>query len=251
MSILRYVLILSLSVATAFGSEKVVRLSAPDDHPVRETALKILTLAYSELGYRVDALKLPPARSLHMANVGEVDGELFRGDKIEKDYKKLIRIPIPIERGEIIAVVDRSNGDTPIDGWESLETYKIGAQIGIKTVEIHTEGYDVSYVAEVDQLILQLLHNRIDLAVGPKPVFLKALNSMVVEGLNEKLPLADIVFLEPAVETGYLYHYLHESKIDLAVDVTRVLQRMEDEGVIDAIRKDVNASRYSALEQLH
>ena len=232
-------------------AEKVVRLSAPNDHPLREVAVRVLTLAYGELGYHVDAVSLPPARSLYMANEGQVDGELFRGDRIERDFKRLIRIPVAVGAGEIVVLAHRSREDIVVDSWEDLAPYTIGVQLGIKTVQMHTEGYNRSFVAEADQLILQLLHGRIDVAVGPRDIFLLTLNNMVLEGVNEKLPLTDIVFLEPPVETGYLYHYLHESQIELALAITRVMTRLEEEGVIERIHNEVMADRYRAFEQLH
>jgi polar amino acid transport system substrate-binding protein len=251
MGVIRFSVALLAFLAAFVQAEDTIRLSAPTDHPVREVAIRVLTLAYAELGYQLEAVSLPAARSLHMANEGLVDGELFRGNSIEVDFKQLIRIPVVIDKGEIVAIVDRNRDDIYLDSWLSLAPYRVGAQLGIKTIQVHTEGYNVEYVAEAEQLLLQILHGRTDVAVGPQSVFLQALNHLILTGVNDKLPLADIKFIEPPIETDDLFHYLHESNMDLAVGITRVLTRLEQEGVIARIRNEVLLDRYPALEQLH
>ena len=65
-----------------------------------------------------------------------------------------------------------------------------------------------------------------------------------VDGLEmlRKLNLKDIHMLEPLLVTIKLYHYLHKSNAALVRKITKVLQEMEAEGRIKAIRDIMSPS---------
>lgn len=96
---------------------------------------EIMTEAYRRLGYDLKVYKMPASRSLFMANRGEVDGELFRVDNIDKAYPDLVKVPVDLYSIEKVAFT--KNKFFTVDGWNSLAPYRVGYRRGIKVAELN------------------------------------------------------------------------------------------------------------------
>jgi polar amino acid transport system substrate-binding protein len=230
--------------ATTLNAQETLILSRGSDHPMGIVSERILTQAYQRMGIDIETREMPVARSLQMANAGQVDGELFRAAWIEKDFPNLIRIPVVLAHGLI--VVFTKNVEFEVNGWNSLRPYSIGVQIGVKLVEAKTAGMQVVPMVTVEQLFRTLAFERKDIVVLPRAVGLMTLKTMKREGFDDNLPLQDIKLLKPPLERVEGYHYLHKKNEQLVPKMTAVLHQMDEEGLIQRIREQTEAELFDA-----
>ncbi len=163
-----------------------------------------------------------------MSNEGKVDGELFRNKIIQKKYLNLVIIPVPIAKPEI--VVFTKNLEFQVRGWESLSPYTIGVQIGSKLFEENTKGMRVSPTRNLKQAFGMLNKGSVDIVVQTR-----------MNGLDviKKLNLRGIKVLEPPLVYDAVYHFLHKKHQSLVPSITNVLENMEKNGRLTAIRGEV------------
>ena len=202
---------------------------------------RILSEAYGRIGIEIAARELPGPRSMDMANRGDIDGELFRGEINGDQFPNLIRIPVPIMYGEI--VVFTKDVEFEVVGWDSLRPYSIGIQYGVKEIEDGTKGMRVEPVRHSEQLLMKLATGRNDIVVHPRDLGLRTLKTVITqapEGIDLKA-LQGIMVLEPPLQRDALYHYLHSKHAALVPKLTVALQEMADEGLIQRIREKVEA----------
>jgi polar amino acid transport system substrate-binding protein len=206
------------------AQDKFVLSCGGVDHPFYNISLDILTEAYSRLGIDLEIQELPLERAIQVANSGSVDGELFRGEIEKSDYPNVIKVPVVIALGEIS--VFTKNKDFVVNGWESLRPYIIATQIGLKPVELNTEGMNVKKALEWEQLFKMLDSGRVDIVVLPKDVGLSALESMNLQGIR---------VLEPPVQRDFIYHYLNVKHSDIVPKLTAILKQMQTEGLFPIV----------------
>ena len=187
---------------------------------------EVLQQAYQQIGIKAEIAWLPGARALQMANDGDVDGAELRVAGISKKFTNLIMVPVPVYETEI--VVFTRNTEFPVEGWNSLEPYRIGVPAGYTAILNHIEGFNcwtVNYV----QIFKMLDAGRVDIGVVDR------FNGMVTIA---QLGLADITVLEPPLSTIRFYHFLHAKHADLVPRVTESLQQMSDDGTLRDIWND-------------
>ena len=205
----------------------------------RAITKSVLKEAYGRIGIEIEARGFPGARSLSMANRGAIDGELYRGTVNKDEFPNLIRIPVPILHTEI--VVFTKDVEFEVTGWDSLQPYKIGFIVGLKGIEVWTEGMQVEPVRTPKQLFMKLATGRNDVVVLPKEQGMEALESLIdlaPEGVNPQA-LQEITLLQPPIQRDNLYHYLHSKHAALVPKITAVLQEMEEEGLIQRIKEEL------------
>jgi len=186
---------------------------------------KVLTEAYQRLGIKVHIDTFPAGRSLIMSNNGDVDGEVYRVKGIEKTYENLVMVPVAVNKVEVVVF---TKGVTfSVTGWDSLKPYTIGIRRGTKLVEKGTKGMTVKSVTKIEQLFLKLDLGRNDVIVSSRLAGLKAMKELDIKGIR---------LLEPPIATKNVYHYLHKKNAHLLPGIKKVLQDMESEGRIKAIR---------------
>ncbi len=216
-----------LMISIPLYAQKSLVLSKPDD-PIADVSEKVLSEAYQRIGIQIQMITLPAERALLTSNSGDVDGEVNRIKGIEKIYLNLMMVPVVINMLE--GVVFTKDVSIHVTKWNSLKPYKIGIRRGTKFAERGTKGMDVDFVTTNMQLLSKLDMGRCDVIVTSR-----------LEGLDQikQLHLTGIYILEPPLVRLKLYHYLHKKHITLLPDITNVLQKMEEEGRIQAIRQTV------------
>lgn len=207
------------------AQSKLILSCGGDDHPFYAPSMSILTEAYGRLGIDLEIQVLPLERSVQVANNGTVDGELFRGEIDPQEYPNLIKVPVVIAMGDL--VVFTKNKTFQVNGWDSLRPYVIGTQIGLKPVEISTEGMNVKKATEWNQLFMMLDSGRVDIVVLPRDVGMSALTDMNLSG---------ITVLEPPVQRDLIYHYLNKKNSALVPKLTSILEQMQDEGLLTKVQ---------------
>ncbi len=135
------ILFCSLAFSTIASAREVVISTFEKSSHIVVAVEAIMTEAYNRLGHDINVARIPANRSLHMANSGEVDGELFRVNNIDKTYHNLIKVPIDLYSIEMVAFT--KNKFFTVDGWKSLAPYRVGYRRGIKVSERNlAEGFD-------------------------------------------------------------------------------------------------------------
>lgn len=217
------ILLLSGGFSSEVGAETLV-FSSGHKHSMNSATLRVLEKAYRKLDISIELDKVPVARSIHIADAGVVDGELFRGKELGADHGNLIRIPVELFSGEL--TVFTKNYDIDIAGWDSLRGYRVGSHLGVKEIEAQSGDVDTIFGTRPESLFEMLKRGRLDFVILPRHVGLAILS---------EIKLTEIKVLSPALECYGLYHYLHNKHLDLVEPITTILQQMVDSGEVKAI----------------
>jgi len=186
----------------------------------------VLIKAYSRLGITFETEWLPAKRSLIIANTGFSDGELSRVNLSVDRYPNLIKIKVPVNFIEGVAFT-KNQSISVQNGWQSLAPYSIGITKGTIFAEKGTKGMNVQSVTNFLSVFQMLDKQRVDTVVSPKVIGLYHIN---------QAGLKDIIVNKPALAKLNLYHYLHKRHADLALKLESVLQEMQSNREIEAIR---------------
>ncbi|WP_316896741.1 transporter substrate-binding domain-containing protein [Pseudodesulfovibrio indicus] len=191
-------------------------------------SLKVLEAAYGRMGIEITGKKLPAARSLALADKGELDGEVNRIPAIERDYPGLIRVDVPINSVEGVIV---TNGRTLENATlETLRTMRVGIKIGNKYAELLTNGFpELTRMPDENKLMQLLLAGRLDALLVDRAWAL----TQVRDPDGDRLRIN-----EPPLAVIPLYHYLHDRHAGLVPGITAELRAMRDSGEIDRILKE-------------
>ncbi|MBI9088900.1 MAG: transporter substrate-binding domain-containing protein [Desulfobacterium sp.] len=220
MKIILSITIFVFFVQTSSFAEPVLTFGRPHD-PIAEFSSQMLVKAYTRIGYELNFVDLPAARSLMKSNNGSLDGEVNRIKGIEKEYDNLIMVPVPVNFFESVVFTKRH--DFRVEGWASLKSFSIAIRIGAKFAEYRTAGMNVVKFSTYEKIFLLLYNDRYDICVSSR-----------ITGLYQikKQNLIGIKALDPPLETINLYHYLHQKHKAMIPKISKVLQSMEQEGII-------------------
>lgn len=204
------------------GAEKLTLSGGGEDNdPFDRISKEVLTEAYRRIGIEISFKTLPPLRALKLSNTGKLDGEMHRVTDIEKTHPNLIKIPVPINKIEVIAFTIKE--DITIQNTNDLKPYTIGIRHGIKFSKDITHGLKVHEVNKTDQLFRMLGLWRIDVALSTRTAGLKVIKKLDLKKVN--IPAKPLVTLD-------LYHYLHSKHQHIIPLITDSLTTMESEGWI-------------------
>jgi polar amino acid transport system substrate-binding protein len=229
--ILRIIILVTVLTAGGVVNAQHLVFSTLEGHSiVIETMTQVMTEAYGRIGMTIEVECFPGERSIHMANEGKVDGELFRKKEgIEVAYPHLIKVPVCIHIGDF--VVFTRDKLFAVDGWGSLRPYSVGYQRGVKAVEMNlVKGTRAEPVATMAQAFRKLALGRTDVVIDFRP------NGM---GVLKNLSLNEIRVLEPPILRVESFHYLHVKNRHLLAPLTEALYQMECEGLFQDIRSQV------------
>lgn len=219
-------LLIAANLVQAAGSLTVSTL--PDPDPATTLAGRILTQAYAEMGITLQIKAMPGERSLVSANSGSTDGELYRKQGINTPYPNLLMVPVPLMKYEIVAF---SHDDTiTLQGWDSLRPYRFGFVKGVKIIEDKTQGMQGEPVGTLRQAFDMLSHGRFELLIA---------NRISGMAMQKQLWLSQFAPLSPPLESFPVYHYLNSKHQKLLPKLTDILRRMEKNGDIARIQRDV------------
>ncbi len=194
---------------------------------VGDTVETVIKEAYQRLGIEVEVSKFPGRRSMATSNSGETDGELVRIIHIDKEFKNLVRVPVPVYTMESVA----ATRNTELSHWtaEHLTQYKVGRVSGIIWSEKLTKEMSTVVADDYETLLNMMMYGRMDIILGAR---------MSLMSKSKELKLSGIKILEPPINKVSLYHYLHKKHIDLVPKITEALQQMTQEGRIKQIKEE-------------
>ncbi|MDF1644005.1 MAG: transporter substrate-binding domain-containing protein [Pseudomonadales bacterium] len=215
-------------------SKPILVLSAPDIisnylHRDGHQGLvdEIVKEALDRIGYDLKVTVFPAERSLIMANLGYVDGELARTLAIEQQYKNLIRIPSVIYHAEF--VIFSSENVEPINDWHELSSKSVGLVIGMKMIEQNVpKNASISRVKNGYQLFNMLKAGKIKYAVFVKDMGEYILREKNISGVSSGKSILGSV---PS------YIYLHKKHMHLSKKLTESLSDMRKTGRVGELTK--------------
>ncbi len=215
-------------------SDKIIKFGTVDSpgEPIYEKANAILTEAFFRNGYSFELLPSLAKRSLLMIENGRLDGDAFRIHKLNKnkEYKNIVRVE------ESIITIDQSVWsiiNIAVNGWESLQDYKLVYERGHKFIENNLHYF--KYAKPVDSLkqaFTMINLGRADIAITSKDTGTLRLKEYGLEnsGIEVQYP--------PLLEFS-LYTYMNIKHKDLAKKISTTLQEMKEDGTMDRIIDEV------------
>ena len=228
---MRTTLLLLLALCLGFGSAAAADTTtitvSTNNTPLDRQALHDLSKeAFRRIGVEFKLVTLPSERSLHSANLGEVDGEGLRVAGLSGQYPNLVQVP---ERYIGISFVAFARDATIRleQGWESLKPHRIAFINGWKMFEANASGArSVSKVDKPDQLFLMLDSGRVDLALYTRSDGVALARAM---GLGAIAPIA------PALKDVDMYLYLNRKHEALVPRLSQALREMKADGSYNRI----------------
>lgn len=203
------------------------------DIPSTALAEQLLRAAYGDLGINVFTREVPSRRALMMADIGQVDGDLFRIAEVGDRYPNLVRVPYPFLEGEVLAVSAVPGMGLKADSGD--RKLRVAVRRGVLIAEQTAEALGMVPVrADTYQQMRAMLDwGRVDLALISS-----------VEGFS---PLQDerwdhLYILPEPVTRFTLYHYLHRRHAELAEPLTEVLEQLDLSGEKNRIAERVRTS---------
>jgi len=210
-----------------FATQTLV-ITSVNHSQISKVTQPILIEAYKRLGIDVSFEDYPAKRSLHLANEGKYfDGELHRIKGLERRYPNLVYVPVVIFRLEATVISKKVRFE--VDGWESVRPFIIGIRRGVIFALNGTRDMNRTILNSNERLFSMLNGNRFDIIIVSR---INA-SKFLPEEKNKKL-----MVLEPPVEVYEMYHYLHKKNTHLVPKLTKVLQDMEKEGLIQKYKDD-------------
>ncbi|WP_413701617.1 hypothetical protein ACLKMH_08545 [Psychromonas sp. KJ10-10] len=199
LNILICLIILVANIKPVFASQKLIFTSI-ENSSFTNFAMSVLTEAYQRIGYKIGNKPMPAKRTLFMANTGVgIDGELFRIEGIENEYTNLLPIIVPLHQSKWMVLT--KNKKIEVNGWDSLQQYKIGIRRGVSTTKEGTKGFDIQVVNSNIQLFELLERDRVDAIIISKGNANKVLNDLNITGVQ---------MMEPPVHINNVYHFIHK-----------------------------------------
>ena len=200
--------------------------------PLSASSLAVLKAAYAKIGITVEGRALPSARALTESDAGRTDGEVHRIKAVEASHANLMRINVPINQVEGLAIT--CGGPVETSSLESIWNHRIGIKRGTRYAERLTKDMpNVISKTHEDKLMQLLRAGRLDIVIGDRPWAL----SLLREKIN-----ACVVINDPPLVVVPLFHYLYRKHADLVPRIRQVLQEMNDTGEMEAIRTRVITS---------
>lgn len=211
---------------TAAKEAATLRFSMPENLRVGTVmAQRILLQAYAKIGVKINFVPLPAARSTLMWEDGRLDGLTYR--LIDTELANGIQLKTPISYGDVVAFSIKERFQ--VAGYDSLRPYKVGYIAGVPFLLEKLKNVPVKESApSIESLFRKLELGRSDVVVDSRFSLCFA----------EKLGIANVMILEPALERSFGHHYLHMRHQHLVEPLEKALQSMERDGSIKKLQDE-------------
>ena len=187
--------------------------------------------AFARLGYDFIYAGYPGGRAPHMAESGEVDGEIHRATEYQLQTRHLLKVPeshftLSYEAYAAIPGIQ-------LKGWSSLlgTSYRVEYRRGAKLPELAlsqvvapAQLFDIS---TVDQGMGKLLKGRSDLYIEQTMVARQAIAALITRS-----EAGTRIYSAGIMDTLDSYVYLHEKHKNLVAQLALVIRQMKQEGAI-------------------
>jgi polar amino acid transport system substrate-binding protein len=198
----------------------------------RKALQELSTEAFRRIGVDFKLVSLPSERSLHSANLGDVDGEGLRVAGLSSQYHNLVQVP---ERFVSVSFVAFAKDATiKVDqGWDSLKPYSVAFITGWKMFETNaTAARIVNKVDKPEQMFRMLDGGRVDLALYTRADGI---------ALARNLGLSSIAPISPSLKDVDMYLYLNQKHAALVPRLAQALRSMKADGSYNRIVAELKA----------
>lgn len=193
----------------------VMRIATMREISPNHEIVDLLQAAYARLGYRMELVQLPAARSVREVADGFLDGELARAESPLLQQASLIRVPAPV--AEISASAFVRDRDLPIRDYASLLPYQVDTLFGLPLLEQRLAQHRVEKVGTMEQALRRVASGRTQVAVLPTSEGREVLARLALTGVS---------VVEPPLETVALHHYLNVRHRALAEPLARAITEL-------------------------
>lgn len=191
---------------------------------------EILTEAYQRIGIKILVAPYPARRGIELADIGILDGEAGRLAHIQDLYQNLIMVPVPIFTNSTVAFT--KNKQIKISSWDDLSHYSVTSMLGLKYTESKLKGHPQAHFVNSIQKAFSLMDKqRYDITIFSLHDGLNVINQLPLNGV-QTIPF----------ETIPSYHFIHKKHVKLLPEITRALQEIKTEGLIDKISSEFLAN---------
>lgn len=176
-------------------------------------------------------------RAISSANEGTYDGDGLRvANIITPLFPNLIKVPESYLTLNFVGFSKNENIRT--EGWDSLENYSVGYQIGWKVVEKNLKkAKSIATVPNGDSLFKMLNYERVDVVIYV---------DMEGVGILNELNINDTHMLQPPLISSEMFLYLNKKHASLVPKIAATLHRMKQDGGYQAIIDKVSRKPYEA-----
>ncbi|WP_163832136.1 substrate-binding periplasmic protein [Spartinivicinus ruber] len=188
----------------------------------------LLKELFNRLDIKVELIRLPAERALHMANDGVSDGEIPRIAGLQKKYQNLIQVPESVIDYHFVGFM-RQPVITDMK-WGSLKSVKVGMIIGWKIYENNVPpSAEITKVSSPKQLMQMANYGRVDIALYERYAGRYIIKHHHFKLLAESKPPL-------AIKPMFLYvHNKHKAIVNL---LAKALRKMKTDGTWHKIAND-------------
>lgn len=205
------------------AKDRLVLVTGADpEHPYLQKQIEYFYETLKPLGYELVVEMHQSQICFELSNSGEVDGEMWRIEGVEKTYPNLIRVPTAIWSHPELAFVKE---DIELSDWKSLAPYRVGFRKGTKVIEDNIEGiverpFPLDTVEEAFDLLLK---GEIDVVMSDNITGTLLLDS-------DKYRSSGIRIIEKPIDEALLYTYLNKKHASLVPELAKAISRTKADG---------------------
>lgn len=186
---------------------------------------QLLEELFKRAGFKMELVRLPPARALQMINTGQSDAEVPRILGMSKSYPNMVVVPESFIDYHFVALTCRK--DISIKSWNSLANFEVGYIIGWKIFEQNVPSTAlVTKLATPKQLLHMVARNRINIALYERHAGTYLANELGIDCLHEP---------GPPLATVPMYLYVNKRHADKVNLLTNKLRSMKKDGTYQRI----------------
>ena len=222
----------SLALGSAFADGGTITVSTNNTPMDRKALQELSHEAFRRIGSDFRLVSLPSERSLHSANLGEVDGEGLRVAGLSSQFPNLVQVPERYLGTSFVAFA--SDSSIRLDqGWESLKPYRVAFISGWKMFETNASVARIVYKVDKPEQLFQMLDGgRVDLALYTRA------DGVV---LAQRMGFGSITPLSPPLRDVDMYLYLNKKHEALVPKLAIALREMKADGSYGRIMSSLKA----------
>ena len=217
--------IVCLSLGFAVLSQaQTLHFSAIEYLAEQEVGRRVLPQIYQRIGREITISSVPANRAQLLATSGELDGEIMRIYSYGSENPSTLRVPTAYYQFATMAFVRKDSGIVSLTP-EQLKNYRIVKVRGVKHTDNITRGLSNAVDFSSTQEIMNMVSlGRADIAL-----------TSVIDGsvILEKMAMHELRMLDKPLAVLDLYHYLHQSHVDLIPPLDAAIKKLKASGELD------------------
>ena len=225
-----FIFLFPMTASSSSQDDSTVTLRTPPSIPHGFYIRDVLSLVYSNIGYKVNFVSLPAMRELILAKNKQISGVLAKDIVVKDTFPSLVRVEHPLLEYKVLYVADRREcGYCLLDSVEVIG-FPRGGQVFpmlLKKFFPNADSTALSWNLNVEDVV----------AKGRLPAFITT-----DIGLSENIDSNPHMIVHE-LDRRYDFHYLAPHMAHLKDKVNYEFVRLESEGVLDELR-----ARYGLME---